>query len=355
MRIAVNGYFYSQPFCGQGVYLQNVLRVLSLLKDGNEYLLFRPLVSGRLRRWYKLLWENFEFPLRCFLARADLAFIPYFGPPLFSPVPFVLTIHDLVPYLFAQYRLPVIGNLYNLLRRFGASRALWVIADSISTRDDILNLLRLPEKKVKVVYLGVEPEFRKIDTPFKLDEARLRLNLPEKFILYVGGMDYRKNLKRLVKAVGLLSKDDSALSLVIVGQPKVQHLKYLDYPYIKIINKADRKDLPAIYNLAKVFVYPSLYEGFGLPPLEALACGIPVVVSRNSSLGEIFNEAGYYIEDERNVESIALALDKALHPDPSEFRTKQEKGFELAKRYNWEETARCLAEVFNYENCCCSR
>lgn len=355
MRIAVNGYFYNQPFSGQGVYLQNVLRALSLLKDGNEYLLFRPLVSGSFRRWYKLIWENFEFPLRCFINRADMAFIPYFGPPLYSPVPFVLTIHDLVPYLFSQYRLPVIGTIYNLLRRFGASRARWVIADSISTRNDILRLLCLSENKVKVVYLGVEPEFRKIDNPLELEKDRCRLNLPDKFILYVGGMDYRKNLKALVKAIGLLSMNDPALCLVIVGQTKVQHLKYLNYTYTKIINNARREDMPAIYNLANVFVYPSLYEGFGLPPLEALACGTPVVVSRNSSLGEIFNEAGYYIEDERSVESIASALHKALQPDPSESREKQKKGFELAKRYNWKETARKVSEVIHYEDCNSSR
>lgn len=355
MRIAVNGYFDSLPFSGQGVYLKNVLRSLCSLEDNNEYILLRPFVSGSCRRWYKLIWEYIEFPLRCLIIRADMAFIPYFGPPLFSPVPFVLTIHDLVPYLFSQYRLPVIGAIYNLLRRFGAFRAQMVFADSVSTRNDICKLLRLSENKVKTVYLGVEPEFRKISNQSELDEVRRRFDLPDKPILYVGGLDYRKNLRRLVKAVGLLSKKDSSLCLVIVGQPKDKLLKYLNYPFIKIIHNARREDLPSIYNLARVVIYPSLYEGFALPPLEALACGAPVIISRNSSLGEIFNEAGYYLEDEKSVESIAASIEKALNTDPSELLAKQEKGFELAKRYNWEETARKVSEALTYENSHCSR
>lgn len=347
MRIAINGYFYSLPCSGQGIYLKNVFERLSLLGDGNEYVLFKPLFSGTFRRWYKIFWEHIEFPLRCFVNRTGLAFVPYFGPPLFSPVPVISTIHDLVPYIFSQYRLPIIGRVYNLIRLWGAKRAHLLVADSYSTRDDILKILHAPDKKIRVVYLGVEGIFKKVTDQVKLEETKRKMGLPDNFILYVGGFDFRKNTKRLHKAFNLLRDQDASLSLVLIGKPKDKNKKYFNVPGVKIIDNIAREQLPYIYNLSKVFVYPSLYEGFGLPPLEAFACGTPVVIAKNSSLVELFGSAAYCIDNERNLESIHSAINHSIHSGTLEYRSKQAKGFEIAGRLTWEETARKLSRIFD--------
>jgi glycosyltransferase involved in cell wall biosynthesis len=183
-----------------------------------------------------------------------------------------------------------------------ARLATLIIADSQNTKMDILKFLNVPENKVKVIYIGIEKAFRPIDNPTILEATRKKYQLPEKFILYVGAIQPRKNIAGLITAYHLLCQDPNfKYHLVVAGGVgwKKENINHL----VRELGLKDRirfpgyispSDLPILYSLAEVFVFPSFYEGFGLPVLEAMACGTPVVTSNLSSLPEVGSDAVIY-------------------------------------------------------------
>jgi glycosyltransferase involved in cell wall biosynthesis len=267
-----------------------------------------------------------------------------------------LTIHDLsflrYPDFFSGrknfwHRAVNIKNLASGFDRF--------IAVSENTKNDIVDLLGVPAEKVDVIYSGVDESYAPVNNVDVLERVRSKYALPGKFILYLGNVEPRKNLVGLIKAYTELRQNNPELSdyqLVIAGATgwKITHIFQALYasPYqedIKFLGYVDKEDKPALYTMSSVFAYPSFYEGFGFPPLEAMACGTPVVTSNVSSLPEIVGSAALTV-DPYNTQAITEAIKQVLsNSDLAE--SLRQKGLERAKKFNWELAAKRYLDIFN--------
>lgn len=229
------------------------------------------------------------------------------------------------------------------------------IAVSENTKNDIVDLLDVPAERVDVIYSGVDESYAPVNNVDVLEKVRSKYVLPGKFILYLGNVEPRKNLVGLIKAYTELRQNNPELSdyqLVIAGATgwKIAQIFQALYasPYqddIKFLGYVDKEDKPALYTMSSVFAYPSFYEGFGFPPLEAMACGTPVVTSNISSLPEIVGSSALTI-DPYNTRAIAEAIKQVLSsPDLAE--SLRQKGLEQVKKFNWEAAAQRYLDIFN--------
>lgn len=263
----------------------------------------------------------------------------------------VITIHDM-----AYRRYPEAANPYmlRLLSRYlgrHAQRAHAVLTDSHHARRDIVEYLGIPVEKVVVAYPGVSPEFRRVEDRRELEIVRGKYALPERFLLFVGTVEPRKNLEILVRAFDRMLSDEAfSHSLVIAGgrgwrdegiRRAIEGMR--DRGRIVCTGFVDDRDLPALYSLADVFVLPSLYEGFGLPVLEAMACGTPVVASRAASLPEVVGDAGLLF-DPHSAEALADSLRRVVREEALR-RSLAAAGLQRVRRFTWEHTARRVLEV----------
>jgi len=303
-------------------------------------------------RWWTRLWYRLHLPIpvEWLIGPVDLFHSPDFTlPPTLSGTRTIVTVHDLsflrVPHCFEQ---ALLDYLTVHVPR-AVSRADWLLADSESTRRDLVELLGAPEARISVVYPGVEPRFRPIDDAEALEQVRVKYGLPRRFVLSVGTIQPRKNTAGLIEALSRLRATDVAL--VVVGG---RGWLYEDvYAYVQELGVSDRvhwagyvddADLPALYSLSAVFALPSLYEGFGIPPLEAMACGTPVVTADNSSFPEVVGDAGIMVNAD-DIDSLTDRLDAVLE-DAALRRSLVEKGLAQARRFTWQEAARSLRAVY---------
>ncbi len=325
---------------GTGFYIDNLKRALEKENSSNEYIYFTREQS---------LPKNI-----------DLVHYPYFEPffltlPLSKPAPAVVTVHDLIPLVFPQYfPAGIKGNLRWQVQKLSLKNCQEIITDSESSKKDIVRFTGFPEDKVNVIYLAPAPEFKKLEPGAWNLKIKEKYHLPDIFSLYVGDATWNKNLPTLVQAV-----KQTNIPLVMVGKALVEedfdrtnpwnqdlakvHDLAKDNPQILRLGFVPGEDLVGLYNLANAFVMPSLYEGFGLPVLEAMACGCPVVTSANSSLKEIAGEAAIFVEPQ-DPQSIAEGLKKAL--DPQSREGMKTKGFTQAKKFSWEKTARETLAIY---------
>lgn len=300
----------------------------------------------------KTLWMQTVLPWQLAKERITLAHFTNSVAPLRAPCPFVITVHDMSLWLYPQFhysrRLIAMRPLIPLVAR----RAQAVIAVSHSARADILHILRLPPERVHVIYEAPAPQFRPLPPGPWARRVRRRYGLPEHYILYVGTIEPRKNLVRLLHAF-LRLREEHGLphALFLVGQRGWKDgdifatmtrlgleraVRYLGY--------VPQDDLVALYNLADVFVFPSLYEGFGLPVVEAMACGTPVVTSNRGALAEITGDAAEHV-DPTSVESIAAGMARVLL-DEDRAQDLRARGQARARRFTWEQTAHQTAALY---------
>ncbi len=263
----------------------------------------------------------------------------------------VFTLHDLIFLRYPEYHLPY--NRWYLTwampRYLRAAEV--IITPSEWSKQDALKFYGLPEDKIKVIYEAAAPTFQPIADPARLDQIRHRYGLPEKFILHVGTIEPRKNLSRLLEAFQPLLADRPQLKLVLIGKKGwlyesfFQHLTALGLQECVIFpGYVAEADLPAFYQLAEVFVYPSLYEGFGLPPLEAMACGAAVVSSRSSSLPEVVGEAGLLVEP-TDTAALSRAIQRVLS-DPALRLALSHQGLAQAQKFSWHKAVNELEQVY---------
>lgn len=264
----------------------------------------------------------------------------------------VTTIHDLTAVLFPQYHTQQVRETLAEKFRFAQTRADAVICVSESARRDAVEHLGLDPARVHVVHNGVDPAFRPLP-PARVEAALRPLGLTQQgYILHVGTIEPRKNLVRLVQAYHrLCQRVPDVPRLVLAG---MQGWLYEDVPAevealgleerVVLLGRVAGELLPALYNGARCFVYPSLYEGFGLPVLEAMACGVPVVTSNSSSLPEVAGDAAILV-DPYDVMGIAEAVEQVLMDD-DRVTTLRERGLERAARFTWEATARETLKVY---------
>lgn len=292
----------------------------------------------------------------------DLLHYPYFDPflltlPLKKKVKTIVTIHDLTPIVFPKhFPAGIRGNLIWEMQRFLVSKADAIITDSFSSKKDIMKFIRIPDGKVHVVYLAAGEAFKKITLTQKEKGAlEKKYNLPKKFILYVGDVTWNKNLPRLLEAITKLN-----IPLVMVGKALTEQNFDKTNPWNKDrirINElsehnrtiirlgfVSNEDLLCIYNMATVFAFPSVYEGFGLPVIEAMSCGIPVVTTNEGSIPEVGGDAAYYV-DGYSADSIAKGLTEVFENKNLQ-EELSEKGLQQAKKFSWKKTAEETISVY---------
>jgi len=264
--------------------------------------------------------------------------------------PTVLTVHDLIFHLFPQHHKPLNRWYLNACVPLYCRRANAVICVSEHTKSDLVHAWRVDPAKVHVVYEAPDAVFQPTQ-PAQVAEVRRRYGLPERYLLTVGTIEPRKNLTRLVEALELLRLSGEDVRLVVVGS---KGWLYQDF-YDKLANSERRSavlltgfvpnaDLPAIYAGAIATVLPSLYEGFGLPVLESMACGTPVVTSRAASLPEIGGEAALYF-DPQDVREMAAALEQVWR-NPELRHTMSHQGLTQAARFSWSRAAQETLRVY---------
>jgi glycosyltransferase involved in cell wall biosynthesis len=308
--------------------------------------------------WLHRLWHRARLPvpIEALMGRVGLLHEPDFVlPPTLPRTPTVLTVHDLTFIRDAESALPKLRRYLSRVVPRSVARATHVLADSIATKTDLIELLRTPAEKITVLYGGVDARFAPVRDPDKLATVRARYNIgSEPFVLGLGTIQPRKNYERLVQAfANLLALEPLAsnLRLVIVGGKGWLYDSI--FAQVKRLGVADRvmfpgfvddHDLPALYSAATLFAFPSIYEGFGLPVLEAMACGTPVVTSNTSSLVEVGGDAALLVEP-TNVDAIADAMRRILQGADLQ-RTLTTRGFEQARRFTWEKAALQLREIY---------
>jgi len=275
-----------------------------------------------------------------------------FIPPQFGAKKHVITIHDLTFLHYPQHKDQSAIRYYNDQIEYAVRRSDHILAVSSATKNDLMTMLNVPDKKITVQPHGVNPRFHPIQHD-ELEQQRKKVNLPEKYILTVGTLEPRKNIPTLLSAYEALPqaiRDNYAL--VLVGQlgwlfdETMQQIKQLQERGLNIIIRSDISDeqLPFVYNLASVFVLPSFYEGFGMPILEAMACGIPVIASNTSSLPEVIGEAGILISPE-NHEELTHMIAHVLNHDEQRQHLIQ-AGLEHVKLFTWEKSAKIALSVY---------
>jgi glycosyltransferase involved in cell wall biosynthesis len=370
VRVAIDGDFLARPLTGSGRYLQRLLvefarpgrsdrndvRVFGppLAAAPSGYTALRPPLGVRNENVAKVLFEQFALPRAAAMAGADLLHYPFFAAPLVATVPVVVTVHDLIPMILPAYRAGATVRLYTALVAAATRRAKLIVADSAASRDDIVRHLGVPAERVRVVLLAADERFRPCDDPGALDALRARLALPERFILYLGGLDERKNVPRLVEAYALARRMGLDLPLVIAGRLPAPSPLFPDVrgpverlglgDHVVFCGPGTEADTSPLYQAATAFVYPSTYEGFGLPPLEAMACGTPVVCSNNSSLPEVVGDAALTV-DPTSVEALASAL-TAVGTDADLRESLRARGLARAATFSWERAARETEEAY---------
>jgi glycosyltransferase involved in cell wall biosynthesis len=377
MKIGVNTYFFKFPASGSGQYLLHLLQALAEVDQENEYILlgsqpisenigtsltFPHIVSplpGLARRnasIENLMWEQFTSPSAARKVGADLLHVPYFAPPLFPRIPSVITIHDIIPLRMPQYRTDPKMKAYLQLITRAAHKATMVITVSQHAKHDMLDALNLPAERIRVIYEAAGDEYRPISDLLTLTKVRDRYRLHGRYILYLGGLDQRKNVPQLVRAFAQVYHQlgDPDLQLLIAGNPDKQNGSLFPDPRPvaadlgitdRIIYRfIEEKDKPAIYSGASVFVFPSLYEGFGLTPLEAMSCGTPVICSNRTSLPEVVGDAAISFDPDNLREMVQDMLNVLTNNDlRADLRTRSLK---RAAQFNWRKTAIETIDVY---------
>lgn len=264
----------------------------------------------------------------------------------------VFTIHDLIFRFFPQYHLPLNRWFLTLMLPRFMQRADAVIAVSEQTRRDVVRLMNIPEERIRVIYEGVDAAFRPISDAAWLERVRSALDLPARFILFFSTIEPRKNLVTLLEAYAALLQQDATLPPLVVAGRKgwlyentLKRVETLGLEnQVRLIGWVRGTDVPALFNLAELFVFPSLYEGFGLPPLEAMACGTPVISSSASSLPEVVGDAGILFAP-RDAAALAQAVRRVLD-DASLRQALRQKGIQRAAGFTWARTARETLAVY---------
>ena len=291
----------------------------------------------------------------------DIVHYPYFDPffltlPIIKKKPTVVTVHDLIPLKFPKYFPKGIrGEIKWRIQKFSLRDSQAIITDSFASKKDIISYTGISENKINVAYLGVKEEFKLIKSQGILNDIRKKYNLPEKFVLYVGDVNYNKNIEGIIKAfLGVLDKITD-INLVLVGKGFIDDTVQLrnaeKYIYQLGLEKKVKKlgfialsDLVGVYNLAAVYLQPSFAEGFGLGVLEAMACGCPVVTSNTSSLPELVKDAAILVNPNDSLE-ISKSIIKFIN-DINIRNNFIERGLKRVKNFTWKKCAQETVKIY---------
>jgi len=364
MRIGIDVRIAYHRMAGIGWYAIRLLNALAEIDHTNEYVLLQhrkqvePLIIAQNFTRATIFTpthhplEQWPLSMETRLLGLDIIHSPDFIPPMRNKIPAVITIHDLAFLLHPQFVTARSARYYGQVEE-AVKHARRIIAVSNSTKNDIMALLGTPESKIDVIYEAADPMFRPLpDAESRALLADSHINPPEEFILVVGTIEPRKNLRTLIQAYHRLRKQyGHELPLLLAGAPgwlaeDVHHLvAELDLEdHVQFLGRTDNNHLLALYNLATVLAHPAHYEGFGLPPLEAMACATPVVCSDAGSLPEVVGNAALLVPPE-DVEAWAAELHRVLADDRLQSKLSK-KGLDRAIQFSWTKAAQETLETY---------
>jgi glycosyltransferase involved in cell wall biosynthesis len=364
--VGLDGYFLSQPTSGSGQYTVHLWRRLASGDNHPEVVLLHPaslmnvesnggrreaIQSPRLFRSVKaqkLWWEQAGVMSAMRQSGAALLHVPYMSAPRAARFPLIVTIHDLIPMVLPDYGGSPPMRIYLRLVLPATRRARLILTDSECSKQDIVRLLRVDDGLVRVIPLAVDQSYRPQTDPDAERALRSRYGLEGPIIFNVGGLDTRKNVSMLIEAFArALPNLDPTTRLVIGGQAHTGNEKL--YPplepvvrrwglegRVKLTGRISDDEKRLFYQIADLYVFPSLYEGFGLTPLEAMACGLPVVAANRSSLPEVVGTGGLLIDP--TPARFAAAMESILN-DEHLHRELSQRALDQAARFSWEHTA----------------
>lgn len=353
---------------GIGTYVRNLLRQLARQDEANEYVVlcretdcdtvealgprFRPVPENA--GPYSIA-EQFAIPMDLRRESITLFHAPHYVLPPLTPCTSVVTIHDCIHLRFPQYLPNRIGYAYARAQMWTAThRAARVITVSEASKRDILRYFRVPESRIDVIYNAIDDRFWEKPDIDEMNRVRERYQLTNPFVLYAGNIKPHKNLERLIEAFHLLrqnSPDLRDVQLLIIGDEISKYAalrravhRHKLHKHVRFFGFVPDQTLAALYRLANVFVFPSLYEGFGLPPLEAVASGTPVITSNVSSLPEVVGDAAIMI-DPYESEAIAGAMHRVLTDEGLRAELRR-KGLARAREFSWERSIARVREIY---------
>ena len=361
MKIAFDGKRFFNNSSGLGNYSRDLVRILATYFPGNEYVLFNQSKSekgkeilqlsnvsfqetstGNFSRQFKMGKDAQEIDADIFHGLSGELPLKWNE----KPIKKIVTIHDLIFLRFPQYYSFFDRKIHFWKFQKAAEQADLIIAISEQTKRDIIQFLKVPEEKIRVVYQGCHQAFKENQSVDFLNSIKEKYNLPERFILNVGTIEARKNLLNIVKAI-----NGSEIPLVVIGKKtnyfkKIQNFlqkNKLDNQ-VHFLENVSMEELAAIYKLADLFVYPSFFEGFGIPVIEALFSKTAVITSNLSCLPEAGGKDSVYI-DPNNFEDLKAKI-SFLWENESERKRRAEKGFEFVQKYNDEKIAINLMNAY---------
>jgi len=374
MHIAINGWFWNQEFTGSGQYLRNLIIHLLKVEPTLELSLVLPshiqnpddvpdkvnIVqtgnASKMSKVGKVWFEQRTFPKIAAKLNADIAHVPYWGTPLSCSVPLVTSVLDVIPLLFPVYNQGFFTSLYTSLVSTTARGSGHIITISETAKIDIEEQLNIPEEKITVTYLAQDERFHPRMGADRDEAVREKYDLPDQFVLYLGGFDWRKQVNDLLLAYTYVGEaEGDNIPLVIAGRepewddelyPNLrEYAKQLHIEdYVRWIGFVDEADKPSLYRLADVYVFPSIYEGFGLMALEAMASGTPVVTSNAIVFEEVLEDGAYIVDSARQMAGAIIAL---LIQEPLR-EAMINQGLAMSSNYSWRKTAKETLSV--YEN-----
>lgn len=372
MHIAINGWFYDQESTGSGQYLRHLIKHLSIAAEELELSLIlpphlrapkdlpagvKPIETGsrnQASKWGKVYFEQRSFPRIARDIGADIAHVPYWGTPLACPIKLITTVLDVIPLLYPIYNRGLLTGMYTSLVSSAARGSNHIITISETAKVDIEEQLQIPEDQIAVTYLAPAERFHPQIGADNDEAVRVKYDLPDHFVLYLGGFDWRKQVNDLMLAYTYVGEaDGDTFPLVIAGrEPKYDDRFFPDLreysrrlkidDYVQWIGFVDEADKASLYRLADVFVFPSLYEGFGLMALEAMASGTPVVTSDAIVFEEVLEDAAFIVNNAREMAGAIIAL---LIQQPLR-ETMINQGLALASNYSWRKTAQETLGVY---------
>jgi glycosyltransferase involved in cell wall biosynthesis len=364
MRIGVDAReIQNGVITGIGRSLANFIRYFSKNEKKHELILFAEKelphdLNGNIRqvsidRLPTLVWDQVRLPQALKASEIDLFYSPYYKVPLLTDISVVNQILDLMFLEFPPYRdaIGLSGRFYyNVFGRAFAKKSINIITDSEHAKQDIVKNWNIDPEKIEVIPLGIGNRYKPVNDSDLINKVKSNFRLPDKFILYLGNFKPHKNVSSLVKAFKTLGNRFLDFKLVLAG-PIDEHgerIKNLVSEMgleerVVFTDTVKESDLPeALISSAEIFVFPSLYEGFGLPPLEAMACGTPVIASNLTSVPEVVGDAGILVNP-LDVESMGKAIAELIeNPDKRKFLV--EKGLERSRCFNEKNTAGKLFE-----------
>lgn len=358
MKIGIDIQAAKGPLTGLGVYTQNLLE--ALLREQANGFEFTLLGKEQKKDWntlQRLLWENRDLPRRVRAEGIEILHVPAFAPPWAKPCKLVVTVHDLIGMIFP--------NQLGWPSRFywgrwlpeSVRKADALIADSENTKEDLVKHLGITPSRISVIYPSGHEGFMPCRDEDALTRIQTQFRIKKKYFLTVGTLEPRKNIAGAVRAFSKFVKGrqsaQSDFQLVVVGLTDFAHGEFMrrvvkecagDLEDVLLAGYVRRSELNLLYSGAEAFVFPSLYEGFGIPVLEAMASGTPVMTSRSSSLPEVGGDAVLYC-DPRDVTAMADGM-RHLAEDKSFRQRLIAKGLERIKGFSWRSTAKKTLEVY---------